>query len=146
MSLQCLAKGEQESSGCHGRRATGAEGAHRGECSNATAIRNELCCCTESCAWWNNRDVSISRTPHRYLGGSAGMWGSLTGLCLYPTALLQLGKAELPLPNTLLLVGTAAGHGLWAVMGLLWGCSTMALGLPWAAMGYTHGTSSIAPN
>jgi len=32
------------------------------------------------------------------------MWGSLTGLCLYPTALLQLGKAELPLPNTLLLV------------------------------------------
>ena len=53
---------------------------------------------------------------------------------------------ELPLPNTLLLVGTAAGHGLWAVMGLLWGCSTMALGLPWAAMGYTHGASSIAPS
>ena len=43
--------------------------------------------------------------------------------------------------------GTAAGHGLRAVMGLLWGCSsTMALGLLWAAMGYTHGAASIAPN
>ena len=79
MSLQCPAKGEQESSGCHGRRATGAEGAHRGECSNATAIRNELCCCTESCAWWNMRQESVSRTPHRHLGGCAGMWGSLMG-------------------------------------------------------------------
>ena len=31
-------------------------------------------------------------------------------------------------------------------MGLLWGSSTMALGLLWAAMGYTHGSSSLAPN
>ena len=30
-------------------------------------------------------------------------------------------------------------------MGLLWGCYRMALGVLWAAMGYTHGTSSIAP-
>ena len=90
MSLQSPAKGEQESSECHGRRAPGAEGAHgaaarflprheEGECSNATAIRKELCCCTESCARWNSREESVSRTPRRHLGGCAGMWGSPTG-------------------------------------------------------------------
>ena len=31
--------------------------------------------------------------------------------------------------------GTVAGHGLRAVMGLLWGSSRMALGLLWAALG-----------
>ena len=33
--------------------------------------------------------------------------------------------------------GTAAGHGPWAVMGLLWGCSRMALRLLWGSYG-TH--------
>ena len=43
--------------------------------------------------------------------------------------------------------GTAAGYELWAMLGLLWNCSSrMALGMLWAAMGYTHGTSSLPPN
>ena len=63
----------------------------------------------------------------------------------FGAALEQSHTWELPLPNTLLLVGTAAGHGLRAVMGLLWGCSRMALRVLWAAMGYTHGASSLPP-
>ena len=64
----------------------------------------------------------------------------------FGAALEQSHTWELPLPNTLLLVGTAAGHGLRAVMGLLRGSySRMALGLLWAAMGYTHGASSLPP-
>ena len=65
----------------------------------------------------------------------------------FGAALEQSHTWELPLSNTLLLVGTAAGHGLRAVMGLLWGFSSrMALGVLWAALGYTHGTSSLAPD
>ena len=64
----------------------------------------------------------------------------------FGAALEQSHTWELPLPNTLLLVGTAAGHGLRAVMGLLWGCYRMALGLLCTAMGYTHGTASLAPD
>jgi len=39
VSLQSLAKGEQESSECHRRRTMGAEGTHWGEWSNTTATR-----------------------------------------------------------------------------------------------------------
>ena len=82
--------------------------------------------------------------PHRVVGqlkdaygrASGALWGSFGAEPHLGAAFTQHTAAG----------GTAVGHRLWAVMGLLWGSSTMALGLPWAAMGYSHGTSSIAPN
>ena len=90
---------------------------------------------------WKCRDVG---KPHRVVGqlkdaygrASGALWGSFGAEPHLGAAFTQHTAAG----------GTAAGHGLWAVMGLLWGSATMALGVLWAAMGYTHGTSSIVPN
>ena len=78
----------------------------------------------------------VGQLKDAYGRASGALWGSFGAEPHLGAAFTQHTAAG----------GTAAGHGLWAVMGLLWGCSTMALGLPWAAMGYSHGTSSIAPN
>ena len=91
---------------------------------------------------WKCRDVG---KPHRVVGqlkdaygrASGALWGSLAAEPHLGAAFTQHTAAG----------GTAAGYELWAMMGLLWNCSSrMALGMLWAAMGYTHGTSSLAPN
>ena len=78
----------------------------------------------------------VGQLKDAYGRASGALWGSFGAEPHLGAAFTQHTAAG----------GTAAGHGLRAVMGLLWGSSTMALGLLWAAMGYTHGTSSLAPN
>ena len=67
----------------------------------------------------------VGQLKDAYGRASGALWGSFGAEPHLGAAFTQHTAAG----------GTAAGHGLRAVMGLLWGSSRMALGLLWAALG-----------
>lgn len=119
--------------------------ATEGDCRNATARTNQLCCCTRVCARWNIRDEErSSHTPQPRggiccdMGKPYGVVGQLKDADGRARGALWGSPGAEPHPGVAFTQhtaggGTAAGHGPWAVMGLFWGCSRMALGLLWGS-------------